>query len=83
MKDLSAMEDRDTLKEEAFRVGLFAPEDRLLILIEETTKHSLCLSAWDTSYYVGSDQKEQGGPGKGRAPEAHKGLEIWVMHMTY
>lgn len=31
------------MKEEAFRVGLFAPEDRLLILIEETTKHSLGL----------------------------------------
>lgn len=51
-------------------MGLFAPEDRLLILIVETTKHRLLLSvsltAWDTSPYDGSDQKEQGGRGKGR-----------------
>jgi len=64
-------------------VGLFAPADRSLILIEETTEHSLHLTAWDTSHYDASDQEEQGGLGRGRALEALKGLEIWVRHMTY
>lgn len=71
------------MKEEAFRVGLFAPEDRLLILTEETTKHRPRLSAWDISHPDGSDQKEQGGQGRGRALEAFNDLEIWVRHMTY
>lgn len=64
-------------------MGLFAPEDRLLILTEETTKHSPPLSAWDTCHHNGSDQKEQGGQSRGRALEAFKDLEIWVRHMTY
>lgn len=40
-------------------MGPFAPEQRSLILMEETTKHGLSLSAWDTSHHDGSDQKEQ------------------------
>lgn len=65
-------------------MGLFAPEDRLLILVEDTRKYSPRLCAQDTSHYDGSDQKEQkGGQGRGRALEAFKGLEIWVRHMTY
>lgn len=71
------------MKEEAFRVGLFAPEDHLLMLIEETTKHSLCLSAWHTSHYDDFDQKEQSGQGIGGALEALMGLQMCVRHMTY
>lgn len=40
--------------------------------------------ASDASHHDGCDEKEQGGQGRGRALEAFKGLEIWVIrHMTY
>lgn len=41
------------------------------MLIEETTKHGLGLSAWDTSHHDGSDQKEQGGDKVEEEPWEH------------
>ena len=37
---------------------LFAPEDCLLFLTEKTTKHSLCLSGWN-SHYNGLEKRKK------------------------